>query len=294
MDKKGFGAIPSKKDRRTINHAGMKTLAAPYAPQGGYTYQPNEIEDQDKVGICTAISLTQNAKKAIGRPFSADFQYLLQKKYIDGSWDEGSSIFSALKVGKKYGFLPAELWTYTTQADRNLPYNQYIQKLQAVPDAEIQNLITQCSDYKLSGYAQVNIDPSSIAQAINSSKSGILMMFQVGDEWWTAPDGRVSWASADIDPLRPPQVIVSGHAITNAAYNYISQTILKLANTWSAEWDIQGSATLLFDTYKPREAWIPYYGLNEQQIQELHNNLQQQIGLLQKVVALLLQLIGKK
>jgi hypothetical protein len=222
------------------------TLAVTPLVKGGYTYAPEDIENQFSVGICTAISLTQNRAKANGRKYSADFQYLLQKKYIDGNWYEGSSIFSALKVAKNYGLLPESFWTHTTLADRQLPYTQYIQKIQSIPPSEIQRLISLCVD-KIPGYAQVDVnDPQAIARGIVASNSGILCRYTVGAEWWTAP----------INPLRPPAMPISGHAIGMPSFDYTVNLDQILANTWGTYWNKQGLADINWSTYKPTEAWL--------------------------------------
>jgi len=65
-------------------------LATPLI-KGGFNYLPTDILDQKNVGICTAISHIQNRNKANGKTYSADFQYLLQKKFYDMNWTEGSS-----------------------------------------------------------------------------------------------------------------------------------------------------------------------------------------------------------
>ena len=287
MNNFSFGAIESKKDNRTVFHDELTTMADPSASStGGYDYLPEDIEHQHKVGICTAISLTQNAQKAIGRKFSPEFQYLCQKKYYDLNWSEGSSILNALKVGKNIGFLPIEEWTYTKEEDRLLPYDAYIAKLKAVPDSEIERLKMLCTDYKLSGYAQIDqADPMAISRAITASKSGILCMYLVGQEWWTP-----SWNSADIDPLKAPVNYVSGHAISMTKYDYTKSFMQKLANTWGITWDIQGTANINWLNYKMRECWIPYYGMTEAQLQELKAQLQAKLSLLQKIVALYTQL----
>lgn len=287
-----FGALESKKDYRTITHD--ESLAAPIDAVGGFDYLPSDIEHQHQVGICTAISLVQNAQKAIGRRFSPDFQYLLQKKYYDPNWSEGSSILTALKVGKNYGFLPIEEFTYVTETDRNLPYNLYIQKLMAISDAEIQRLINLCSDYKLSGFAYVNTDPHSLSAGIRGSRSGIICRFEVGEEWWTSISGRSSWDPKDINPLRRPSVVVSGHAIIDAKYDYSEVADNQLANTWGPDWCMKGRADIIISSYSPTEAWIPYYGLTEEQTQELHRKLEAKITLLRKLIELTLQLFKKK
>src|ERR1035437_5973224 len=263
------GAHESPIDLRTIKHESMTTMGGVPLIKGGYDYLPTEIENQHKVGICTAISLTQNAQKAIGRKFSADFQYLLQKRQ-DGNWSEGSSIFSALKVGTNIGFLPAELFTEVTEVDRNLPYTQYIAMLQAIPESRIQYLTFQCSDYKLTGYASVDVtDPQAIAKAITNSKAGILCRYDVGDNFYTAPDGRISWAVNDINPIVPPRVITSGHAITEAKYDFTTYLDGEHANTWGAGWDREGLCDINWSNYRPTEAWVPYYSLTELQLMEI-------------------------
>lgn len=242
-------ARESEHDPRTYVH----DMASPAAyTTGGQTFTTHE--NQHKVGICTAISLVQNAETALGKKYSPDFQYLLQKKYFDMDWDEGSSIFNALKVAKKYGFLPIEDFPYITEADRILSYEDYIKKLQTIPDAEIQRLIALC-EQKLTGYAMVDVSTKeSIAHAVDSSKSGILCRYTVTDRWWTP-----SWNPKDIDPLKGDGNVVGGHAINLTAYDYTHGQIQLLSNTWGDAWDIHGNAHVDYSKYKMTEAFIPYY-----------------------------------
>lgn len=255
----GTGAVESFKDPRTVQSLAM---AGEPLIKGGIEYTPTEIEHQHKVGICTAICLTQNRAKANGKKYSADFQYLLQKKYYDKLWYEGSSILSALKVGKNIGFLPEELWTHTTEQDRYLPYEEYIAKLQAIPEAEIERLagvlnpITKewegglCVD-KIKGYRQVNEkDPQAIAKAVVASEAGVLCMYGCGNTWW-----QPSWNPKDINPLRKPVPYTSGHAIIMSSFDYTDTEQQTLANTWGAEWCRQGNAEIDWSNYTPFEVW---------------------------------------
>lgn len=278
MNPFGTGAHESPKDIRTFAYVPSN------APQkGGTRYAPEDIEHQHTVGICTAISLTQNAAKAQGKKYSAEFQYLLQKKFIDGNWDEGSSILSALKVAKNYGLLPAELWTYTTEADRKLPYNQYIDKLKNV---DITSLMGK-TEHVLQAYASVPIDLTNIKNAINESASGILCRFNIGEEWYTSVYGQPSWSPTDIEPLRPPKTAISGHAITGSNFDGGS---VRNANTWGATWCEGGTAYYLFKDYQPTEAWIPYYQAPDHVIKQL----QQRVSLLGQIADLLQTLINLK
>lgn len=246
MNPFGTGAHESKQDPRTIVHS---TMASPLT-KGGVHYNETDIEHQHKVGICTAISLTQNRAKANGKKYSADFQYLLQKKLYDLAWYEGSSIFHALKVGKNIGFLPLELWTHTTENDRLLPYDVYVAKLQAIPDTEIERLKLLCVD-KIKGYASVDVNnPQAIAKAIDDSEAGILCRYECGDTWWMP-----SWNPSDINPLRKPTPATSGHAIGMTEFDYSSANMQKLANTWGTLWNLKGNADINWSNYAMTEAW---------------------------------------
>lgn len=267
------GAEPSALDIRDFTYKPDKANKI-----GGERYKPEDIEDQHRVGICTAISLTQNAKKATGVEFSADFQYLLQKKFYDKNWNEGSSARSALHIAKTYGMLPQNEWTHTMESDRKLTYARYIKKLQSVSDAEIERLIKIASVNKLAGYAQVPIDRDMLANAIDESAAGLIVRFVVGNEWYRAP----------IEPLRKSVAPISGHLITICNYDGMSY---RVANTWGDDWADKGTAYSNLLTYQPTEAWIPYYTKLPDPIQEQKEQLQalqgQLLALLQKLVALL-------
>lgn len=279
----GLGADISPRDIRTFAYVPTTGHIS-----GGERYKPEDIENQHKVGICTAISLTQNAAKALGMKFSADFQYLQQKKFVDKNWDEGSSIFSALKIGKGKkdeagnflygGLLPVEHFNkWVTEEDRKLPYEFYIRKLQAVPEAEIRRLIGISKHYCLAGYARVTVNRDTLANAIDESAAGILARFDLGKEWWTKP----------IEPLRVPTVYISGHAVTKCNYHGNS---FRNANTWGRLWNGDGTAYYLINQYQPTEAWIPYY-TNPPHVDEALKARETLIGKLQDKLQQLLELL---
>ncbi len=279
-----FGALPSKYDPRTIKH---KVTMTGLLVSGGHKYTKSDIEHQHGVGICTAAHIVQERQKVNGRKYSLDFHYLLQKKFYDKNWYEGSSIFSGLKVGKNYGFLPRELFTWVTESDRFLPYADYIAKLKAIPDEEITRLIGLCVD-KIPGYAQVNVtDPQAIAKAIVDSQAGILCRYDVGIEWYTP-----SWKTKDINPMRAPKIATSGHAIDMSEFDYSDGTMQVLPNTWGTGWNRDGQGDINWDNYKPTEAWIVlkeapvipfwftknlYFGLTDPEVMELQKFLNKSV-----------------
>jgi len=247
----GAGAFESIKDYRTIESDAVMSVPL---TTGGYDYLPEEIEHQHKVGICTSISLVQMANKFHKTKYSPDFHYLIQKKFVDQNWIEGSSLLSSLKTANKYGFLPLEDFVWVSEQDRYLSYSAYIEKLKAIPDEEINRLLALCEN-KLKGYTFVNVTvPEKIAAAIQNSDVGILTRYNVGNEWWTP-----SWDKKDINPLKAPKQIVSGHAIVGSLYRFNEKKLIRLSNTWGKDWCDQGEADTYHEDYPMQEAWIPHF-----------------------------------
>jgi len=235
---KGFGANQSPKDLRTFSYKPTKANK-----KGGARYVQKDITDQKRVGICTANSFIMLANKYLGKKFSPDFQYLIQKKYIDGNWEEGSSIFSACKAAHKYGMI-LEKDFFVSEKDRNLSYSKYIKKLQAVSDEEIQKLLKKA--VKIESYAKVPVTRDFLANAIDNNEAGILVRFELGNEWFREP----------IEPLRPPVKALSGHAVVHTNYDGNS---FRIANGWGPDWADKGTAYHMFNDYQPTEAYAVFF-----------------------------------
>lgn len=238
------GADKSPYDIRTFTYDKADDTAIPNT--GGVKYSPKDIEDQHRVGICTAIAVTMNAHKVTGIDFSDDFQYLCQKKFYDLNWREGSSAFHALKVAKNIGLLKQSDWTHTTIEDRKLSYTEYIKKLQAIPDEEIERLKVLAKEYQIAAYARVPVTRDNLAIAINESKAGIITRFVVGREWYNHP----------IEPLRRALNPISGHIVTTSNYSGGS---FRIANSWGAGWADKGTAYYLLSNNAPTEAWRMWF-----------------------------------
>lgn len=121
----------------------------------------------------------------------------------------------------------------------NLPIAEYRDVTQITQAA-----YAEAARYRIPGYVQINADPASIRQGIllYGAVSGL---FSIGDEFWLP-----SWADSDIDPLRTPQVIVSGHELVLKGWADSTMNILR--NHWSSAWANLGEAK--YDQGK----WAPY------------------------------------
>jgi hypothetical protein len=103
-------------------------------------------------------------------------------------------------------------------------------------------LITQvmkdnAANHKISTYAFLS-DTSfdGLKRAIYQNKA-VILGIRVGSEFWTAPNGTISWDEADILPLRTPKVIVSGHYITAHSYD---ENYIYFANSFGPTWGRNG------------------------------------------------------
>jgi hypothetical protein len=273
------GCEPSPYDLRTVTYSGDKAGEAPYEVGESWA-NTKYIEDQHKVGICTAISMTMKARKHYQRDFSDDFQYLLQKKFIDGNWREGSSALSACKVGNKYGFLPIEDWTHTKIEDRKLPYAEYIKKLQAIPDTEINRLLEISKKYKIQAYAKIANNIDAMASAINENGS-VIARFVLDNRWYRRP----------IEPLRPPLNPISGHLVNITKRSGDSY---RVANSWGTDWADGGTAYGIWSQYHPTEMWQVWFADVPQEVQKQLENRDTKIYALLTQVQKLVSLWQKK
>lgn len=276
------GALASPFDLRTFVYNGLDKAGENIYEVGESWEHSKFIEDQHSVGICTSISMTMKARKHFDIDFSDDFQYLLQKKFIDGNWNEGSSAFSACKVGHKYGFLPQSEWNYTSINDRKLSYDKYITKLRAIPDAEINRLLAIAAKYKIKAYAKIAQNTEAMGAAISENGS-LIARFVTGKEWYSSVMNK-----NPEQPLRQPAIPVSGHLVNITKRHGDSY---RIANSWGTDWARGGTAYGLFSGVpmcRPTEMWQVWFADIPQEIDE---QLEQRKRLLGQIKDLLQQLL---
>ena len=125
-------------------------------------------------------------------------------------------------------------------------------------DRDISNIpakaFLEAKPYGISGYAWANITEQGIKQAIYYAKTkrqGVVMLMKVGDTFWIAPDGTVTWNKDKILPLRVPKTITSGHEVYPIGYEYINGRLaIHFLNSWSADWGDNGKGWFYFDEWQ--------------------------------------------
>lgn len=75
----------------------------------------------------------------------------------------------------------------------------------------------------------------------------VIIGMDVNAQMWTAPSGQVSWAAADVLPLRVPTItypVESGHCVVLYAYD---EQYFYFFNWWSADWGEEGRGWFGYD-----------------------------------------------
>jgi hypothetical protein len=65
----------------------------------------------------------------------------------------------------------------------------------------------------------------------------VVLFIKLGNEFWTAANGQVSYQEADILPLRTPATIISGHAVVAHSYD---ENYIYFANSFGDGWGRKG------------------------------------------------------
>jgi len=237
MNEPVTGAIPSAFDYRDgYAAAGAERLAG--LEPIPYQTQLAEPMNQRRIPACVGHSVVDLIKlywyRKTGRwiDFSSRFLDILSSEpYI--ALEGGRQPRVVLKVGANLGCCT----TATLPNDTTLPIARY-RDLSAISGAAY----AEALQYKIPGYIRVPIDVEKTRQAVRMY-GATTSLFIVGKELWTP-----SWDAKDIDPLRTPEGVISGHQMT--VYGWEDLNLVQ--NEWGVSWASQGRAS-----YDPVE-WAPY------------------------------------
>lgn len=252
-DQFSLGAIPSPADYRDIPLGAAIPSSADILPASFFL----EIEDlpiwhQRKIGACVGHAAAKYAQYLnlleTGKitPLSARFLYAVAKCRDDYA-DEGTYPRLVAKILKDHGCATEA----TIPNDTKLTHEEYVygRKEAAIPEAAWK----EAAPFKIGSYAFPKVrEAHELKRAIIAGK-GAMLLAQIGEEWWKAKDGKSSWKSKDIVPLRIPKKIVSGHEVFLYGYETLpnGRTKFYIINSWSVDWGISGKAWFYHDEYLP-------------------------------------------
>ncbi len=275
---KNLGFIKSPLDLRDIRLGKVQApVAIPRIYFSDLSKEPVLYQGKQPacIGHATASGL-MTLGDTQSKDFSPRFLYALCKKTDGLPEEEGTFYRQALKIAKSTGCCDNVQFPNDIDLDKEEYKRWDLISQEAYDVAQIRII---------KAYASVNdLSFNGIKQAIFQNKV-VLLGMKLGNEWWTAPDGEISWEEKDILPLRTPKQIISGHAIL--AYGY-DENYIYFRNSFGKDWGREGEGFFSKD-YLPyiQEGWT-FVDLPDVVIQ----NLIKQKESFQKVVELFRKLIN--
>ncbi|HEY3742460.1 MAG TPA: hypothetical protein VGL53_21575 [Bryobacteraceae bacterium] len=229
---KKLGAIPyTRTGEELVAAAAPGTAPATYEDPAFFT-TPILMQGQSpecggySLSFALAYLLTLNEK------LSGSFSYAYEKT-VDGVPTEAGTLIPAIgkaaqNIGSCLDTLFPDDGNATTDPEGNpTPYREATQ--QAIQDA-----LTRAGWIPL---MLTDLSWSGLQAAIAKYKT-VIVEAQVGEEWFTAPDGTTSWTVAAVLPIRPPKEVIDAHFF--ALGGRYDQTNIWFANSWSAGWGESG------------------------------------------------------
>lgn len=244
MIETALGAVASSHDYRDEYVASAIAPGVPITLPDTF-HTPLPIFMQAKEPACVAHSVVELMMlywfKKTGKwvVLSPRFLDILAKRFDGQPIDGGTIPRLVLKLATQYGCATEDV----LPNDTSLPIEEYRSDAALTPA-----VMANALQYRIPGYVRVGMDTQSTREAIYLY-GAVTSLFEIGAEFYTAPNGQTSWADKDIDPLRIPAQIVSGHQLTD---NGFVPVLNNAHNHWSQAWANNGEAK-----YDP-VAWAPY------------------------------------
>jgi hypothetical protein len=178
--------------------------------------------------------------------FEPAFLYALYISKYKQPVGSGCDMLSVLKLAQQYGCATKS----TMNRDANLSLEEYSAPITS------NATISDAAQYKIPGFAQIGTDIQSLRNAILKYKI-VMTCRQIGSEWWTDQNGNNSWKSNDINPLRAPVSIESGHATCDIGFIQ-GDDVNIILNHWSDAWANHGTVAYKGTELAPfiREAFV--------------------------------------
>ena len=265
----GHAGLLSPKDYRTVNVEHLAGIADASAIPPSFHIDYTQVPDvyQRKIGACTnhafeAIAMKRQIRlNGTVKRFSPRFHYTLSK-INDGVADlteQGTYPMMPFKMAVKFGCATED----TIPNDTTLTFDQYIYNRQianipasAFDDADKNRIIP---GYARVGYQGQMVTATQLQQALMMAPDGISFLMQVGNEFWTTADGRVTWASKDLLPIRKVVTATGAHEIVMTGWDTEAGTgriKIYFRNSWSTDWCDQDNGWFYLDQHPIFEAWI--------------------------------------
>lgn len=225
----GFGAVERPVDHRDLplgEVTAVESIPAVFLPDiSGFS-----THHQHKLPTCGANAFSWFQEKMFGSSSLSPRYSWIGIKKIDGfPLEDGTDMRSIFKSGQTDGACELSVCPDDSTIDI-VPYSNPAMVTSAM---SLNGKTRLVQTYAFQNRPSL----SQIKQAIYQH-GAVIVLAQVGEEWWTRADGTVSWQEKDVLPLRTPKTTVSGHFVT--LYGYDEQYVY-FKNSWGVTWGRQGS-----------------------------------------------------
>lgn len=204
----------------------------------------SQIPDCVENAVCYALEylILKNEGRVV--QFSRRFLASLTAAADGFPFIDGTSLKIALQIAKDYGICEASYFN----DDHSLALDVFADKTKITPEA-----YANAEQYKkyFENFTFLT-DAEIMSGGIKSSiyEHGlVLVAMDIDQSWWTSPAGVISWAAADILPIRPPigrtletDPTLSGHAVPFYGYD---ESKVYFRNEWSTQWGNNGDGEIL-------------------------------------------------
>lgn len=225
--KMGFGAIPRVQKKEDV----LIGSFAPATPTPA-VFMPvynGSIEMQYSTPSCGAHA-GDSVKNVLETGFRGSPEYLWKRmRALDGlSPDTGSTLLSIMTALSKKGICSSSFLLNNANVSN---------ALYADPSTLTPSMDADALNHKVGVYAfTFNPTFQQIKDAIYAHKAVILLL-NVGEEWWKDKNGNGSWSEQGILPLSPTRPITSAHFVTAYAFD---EKYIYFINSWSDAWGRKG------------------------------------------------------
>jgi hypothetical protein len=178
--------------------------------------------------LAFALAYLLNQKEALSGSFAYAFE-----KTVDGVPNQAGTTIAAIgQAAQKEGTCLDTL--FPNDGNVTTDPNGSATSFDVASSQAIQDALTRAGLIPL---MLTDLSWNGIQAAISKYKT-VILEAQVGEEWYTNKAGGISWAAADVLPLRPPKTVIDAHFFV-AGGKFDAQNTW-FANSWSAEWGQNG------------------------------------------------------
>lgn len=250
-----FGALNKTQDYRDIpfSAAVTKEIEIPDSYKPPYLKGVFDIPNQKQIGSCGghAVGKYSKIQDFLEKGTNPDISYrwiyahAWQRNFKNSGYSgEGSNSRDLMWVLKNIGVGLAS--DFLNNDD--ITHAQYVDISGILPAA-----YDRAKAYCSGGYAYVDWTNSDELKKAIIKTGGVLIAVNVGNEWWTP-----SYQKQDIDPVRIPKQVISGHFIVLDSWDTtlmgdttFSGLVFGFPNSWGPEWADGGRNEMVYESYLP-------------------------------------------